>query len=112
MTVAGGLYVADLGDGVGREQRGIRPVLSVSDEAFTAPGLLFAVPLTTIDRRLPHHVAIPADQVTGLQRASFAMTEQTKALSVGRLVKPKPIGQITPATLAEVRLWLARQIGV
>jgi mRNA-degrading endonuclease toxin of MazEF toxin-antitoxin module len=50
--------------------------------------------------------------MTGLQRASFAMTEQTRALSVGRLFKPKPIGRITPATLAEVRLWLARQIGL
>jgi mRNA interferase MazF len=112
VTAAGDLYVADLGGGVGHEQRGIRPVLSVSDEAFTAPGLLFAVPLTTTDRGLPHHIAIPADQVTGLQRASFAMTEQTRALSVARLVKPKPIGRITPATLAEVRLWLARQIGL
>ena len=112
MTAAGDLYVADLGAAVGREQRGVRPVLSVSDETFTAPGLLFAVPLTTTDRGLAHHVRIPADPVTGLQRPSFAMTEQMRALSLARLVSPRPIGRVTPAALAEVRQWLARQIGL
>lgn len=112
MTTAGDLYVADLGSGAGREQRGIRPVLSISDDTFTAPGLLFAVPLTATDRQLAHHVMIPADQLTGLQRPSFAMTEQTRALSVTRLVRARPIGRVTPGTLADVRRWLARQIGL
>jgi mRNA interferase MazF len=112
VTIAGSLYTADLAGSRGREQQGTRPVLVISDETFTAPGLLFIVPLTTADRHLPHHVPVPADQVTGLRRPSFAMTEQTRALSIDRLLTPRPIGQVAPRTLTEVRRWLARQVGL
>jgi hypothetical protein len=38
------------------------------------PGLFLAVPLTSTDRSLRHHVAVPADEDTGLARASYAMS--------------------------------------
>ena len=116
MTAPGSLYVADLAGGRGREQGAhgnpVRPVLVVSDDAFRAPGLLFAVPLTTTDRQLRHHVSVPANSLTGLQRDSFAMTEQARALSTTRLLGPRPLGTVGPEILGETRRWIAAQLGI
>jgi mRNA interferase MazF len=64
------------------------------------PGLFLAIPLTSVDRGLPHHVEVPADQVTRLTRVSYAMTEQVRAVSNQRI--EHQVGAITTATLAEI----------
>ncbi|MFL6076703.1 MAG: type II toxin-antitoxin system PemK/MazF family toxin [Mycobacteriales bacterium] len=116
MTAPGSLYVADLVGARGRKQgahgSAVRPVLIVSDDTFRAPGLLFAVPLTTADRQLKHHVPVPANALTGLQRDSFAMTEQARALSTTRMLGPRPLGTVTPQILHETRRWIAAQLGI
>jgi mRNA-degrading endonuclease toxin of MazEF toxin-antitoxin module len=54
----------------------------VSHQRYSViPGLFLAVPLTSTDRGLRHHVAVPANEATGLARASYAMTEQIRALA-------------------------------
>ena len=45
------------------------------------PGLFLAVPLTTPDRDLDHHIKVFADDDTGLKQVSYAMTEQIRAVS-------------------------------
>jgi mRNA interferase MazF len=51
------------------------------------PGLFLAVPLTTRDRGLDHHIRVPADDRTGLRQVSFAMTEQVRAMSTQRAAR-------------------------
>jgi mRNA interferase MazF len=78
--------LADLDPARGREQGGRRPVVVVSHQRYSViPGLFLAVPLTSTDRGLRHHVAVPADEASGLARASYAMTEQIRALAYDRI---------------------------
>ena len=85
----GEVWLADLDEGRGREQAGVRPVLVVSaTELGTGPsGLAVVVPLTTTHRPgQPLHVELlPPDG--GTRRVSYAMTEQLRAVSRTRLVR-------------------------
>lgn len=85
---AGDLVLADLNPVIGREQGGRRPVLVVSHTRYAMiPGLFLGVPLTSTDRGLPHHIEVEADPGTGLERISFAMTEQVRVLSSRRALR-------------------------
>jgi mRNA interferase MazF len=80
--ISGDVLLCDLNPVAGREQGGIRPVVVVSHRRYAViPGLFLAVPLTTRDRGLEHHVEIPAGSRTGLKQVSYAMTEQFRAMS-------------------------------
>ena len=101
----GDLLLCNLDPTRGREQGGTRPVVVVSHRRYAVvPGLFLAVPLTSVDRGLPRHVEVPADETTGLMRTSFAMTEQIRTLSLGRI--GRQIGVLAPGTLAEVTRYL------
>jgi mRNA interferase MazF len=79
---SGDVLLCDLNPVAGREQGGIRPVVVVSHDRYAViPGLFLAVPLTSRDRGLDHHVEVPADDGTGLKQVSYAMTEQVRAMS-------------------------------
>ncbi len=82
--VRGEVWLADFGDTVGREQAGSRPVLIVSPTKFNEGALVVVIPFTTTDRRSPLHLRIepPAG---GLRSVSFAMCEQVRSVSRGRL---------------------------
>lgn len=80
------MLLADLSPTRGREQSGKRPVVVVSDRRYgIVPGLVLAVPLTSTNRNLRHHVEIAPGPETGLVRTSYAMTEQVRALAVDRI---------------------------
>jgi mRNA interferase MazF len=69
----------------------------VSHRRYAAvPGLFLAVPLTSTDRGLPHHVEIAAGPDTGLVRTSYAMTEQVRALALGRIERQLGVVDETP----------------
>ena len=82
-------YVPEKGDFVivtfdpqaGREQRGRRPALVVSNTLFNRhTGLAMVCPLTNTCRQVPFHVAVPADSsLTG-----YIMVEQMKSIDYGR----------------------------
>lgn len=82
----GEVYLADLGRGVGSEQRRRRPLLVVSiDQMNRAPAeLILAVPLTTTYRGVQLHVRIEPE-ASGLPRASYAMPEMLRHVSTERL---------------------------
>jgi mRNA interferase MazF len=81
---SGDILLCDLNPVAGREQGGIRPVLVVSHHRYSViPGLFLAVPLTTRDRGLDHHIRVPADDHTGLKQVSFAMTDQRAGRQLG-----------------------------
>lgn len=66
------------------EQAGMRPCIVVSSDRFNKLpiGHCIVVPLTSRDRRLPHHVAVIDDG--SLTRPSWAMCEAVRSVSVRR----------------------------
>lgn len=89
----------------GREQGGIRPVVVVSHHRYAViPGLFLAVPLTSRDRGLDHHVQVPADDGTGLKQISYAMTEQIRAMSDQRA--GRQLGRVSGETLTAISRYL------
>jgi len=92
----------DLAPG-GREQRGRRPVLVVSNDLYlsTATTLMLVVPLTTVDRGWDNHVRV---DLATLADPTFAMTEQVRAMSRQRL--DAPLGRVSPSALQAVRTWI------
>jgi mRNA interferase MazF len=95
----------------GNEQGGARPAVVVS-----APGHLVLVggrlvtvcPVTSRDRKLPHHVPIAAGRTHRLDRPSWVMTEQSRTISQRRV--GRTLGDLTAADLAEVLRNLHRLI--
>ncbi len=99
----GDIVWADLDPVLGRAQAGRRPVLVVSNAAYLVdliPDLAVMVPLTSRDRGWESHVEVGAD----LPRPSWAMTEQVRTISRGRL--GNLIGGADDETLDAVRVWL------
>jgi mRNA interferase MazF len=102
---SGDILLCDLNPVAGREQGGIRPVVVVSHHRFTViPGLFLAVPLTSRDRGLDHHIRIPADDISGLKQVSFAMTEQIRAVSDQRA--GRRLGMVSGQTLTSISRYL------
>ena len=102
---SGDVLLCDLNPVAGREQGGIRPVIVVSHHRYSViPGLFLAVPLTTRNRDLDHHIEVPADDDTGLKRVSYAMTEQVRALSRQRA--GRQLGSVSSETLTAISRYL------
>ncbi len=71
---SGDVLLCDLNPVAGREQGGIRPVVVVSHDRYSViPGLFLAIPLTSRNRELDHHIEIPAGDRTGLKQVSYAI---------------------------------------
>lgn len=88
----------------GREQGGHRPVLVIASASYldAVETLVIVLPITTVDRGWPNHIAV--DGPSGLDRASWIMSEQPRTLSRDRLTGIA--GHVSPACLAAVRVWL------
>ena len=83
----------------------MRPVVVVSHRRYSViPGLFLAVPLTSRDRGLEHHVGIPANGQTGLSRVLYAMTEQVRAMSDQRA--RRQLGEVGDDALAMISRYL------
>ncbi len=97
----GEIWLANLNPTQGHEQRGIRPVLVISDDAFNhgPADLVIVLPLTTTDRGLPLHVAVNAPD-GGLRYDSFVMCEAIRSISRTRLIDRW--GSVSPAILSDV----------
>ena len=102
---SGDVVLCDLNPVSGREQGGIRPVVVVSHQRYEViPGLFLAVPLTSKDRHLEHHIDIPANDRIGLNRPSYAMTEQIRAVSDQRA--GRRLGAVNDETMAAISRYL------
>jgi mRNA interferase MazF len=90
----------------GREQGGRRPAVVVSspDHLAAATTLVTVVPATSRDRGWPNHV--PLNGGTGLDVATFAMTEQVTTIARDRVVSTS--GEIEEATLGQICEWVRR----
>jgi mRNA interferase MazF len=80
----GQIWAVGLDPTLANEQAGTRPCIVVSSDRFNKLpiGHCIVVPLTSRDRRLPHHVAVIDDG--GLSRPGWAMCEAVRSVSVRR----------------------------
>lgn len=84
----------------------VRPALIVSIDLLNegSSGLVIVVPITSKEKGIPSHIRLDPPE-GGVNRISFAMCEQVRAISKGRLVKK--IGNVESiTTLKEVHSWL------
>jgi mRNA interferase MazF len=94
----GDFITVTFGPQSGREQRGRRPALVLSNTLFNRrTGLAIVCPLTNTERSFPFHVAVMNHpNVTG-----FVMVEQVKSIDF-RARKAKRIGRSSDSVLEEV----------
>ena len=98
----GEIWLADLSPTRGHEQAGERPVLIISTDAFNhGPArLVFALPLTRTDRRIPIHIPIDPPE-GGLSARSFILCDALRSISTDRL-GPQAWGRVSPQTMHTV----------
>ncbi|WP_307782509.1 type II toxin-antitoxin system PemK/MazF family toxin [Tenggerimyces flavus] len=101
------MWLVDFGEPVGHEQGGVRPAVVVGSQIHCRfpIGRAMVVPLTSRDRGLDHHVRIdPAG--SGLNRPSWARTEDLTAVSTQRFVRSEPLGTASATEIADLSEWL------
>jgi mRNA interferase MazF len=82
----GEIWLAELNPIRGHEQAGMRPVLIVSTDKFNhgPASMIFALPLTRKDRRIPAHIPIDPPE-GGLTSRSFILCDALRSISKDRL---------------------------
>ena len=107
----GAVVWVDFSPTAGHEQRSTRPAVVVSSPGYldSVRDLVIVVPITSVDRGWPHHVLVRGEQAR-LPRASFAMTEQPRTISLARISRRS--GVADRHTLAEIDQWLRDFIGL
>ena len=85
----------------GREQRGRRPALIVSANAFNrgAADLVVVLPMTTKGKGIPLHVEVNKPE-GGLAATSYVMPEMVRSISIERL--GKRCGSVSMLTMNKV----------
>lgn len=83
---SGDIVIVDFGTPIGSEAGFTRPAVVVTADAFLRfrPSTVFVVPLTTTPRAFPSHVAVEPDELNDLDRLSYALVEQMRAVAIGR----------------------------
>lgn len=97
----GDIWLADLGEPVGREQGGRRPALVISNDQMNEGPMALAivVPITKASRGLPIHIEIESNG-SGLDETSYAKCEDVKSISTERLIHR--FGQVGSAEMFSV----------
>ena len=97
----GEIWTVDLNPVRGHEQAGFRPCLIVSVDEFNhgPAGLIIGIPITTIDKKIPFHVAVNPPE-GGLKRKSFIKCEDVRSVSTERLMKC--FGTVSKETMQSV----------
>lgn len=98
----GEIWLADLNPIRGHEQACTRPVLIISTNTFNhgPAGLVFVLPLTRTDRRIPIHVPIDPPE-GGVSARSYILCDAVRSIAKDRL-GPRPWGSVSRATLSKV----------
>lgn len=100
----GEVYFVDLDPTVGREQRGIRPVVVLSNDILNRrPLVIVVVPGTKglhVQREFPSNVRVRAGEAN-LPEETVFLTLQVRSLDHSRFVDP-PCRKLSPAAVAEL----------
>lgn len=105
------VWLVDFGLPIGHEQGGIRPAVVVGSATHCRfpTGMALTVPVTTRDRGLDHHVRIDSPE-SGLNRPSWARTEDVTAVSTRRFIRSAPLGAASTAEVSRLREWLREMV--
>jgi mRNA interferase MazF len=108
----GDIVVVDLGTPVGSEAGFVRPAVVVVADAFLRyrPTSVLVVPLTSVPRTFPSHVAIEPDELNHLDVTSSALVEQLRAVAVERCGTPS--GNVGPVVAHQILDVLAMIVGM
>lgn len=108
----GDLYYADLGKGIGSEQRGYRPVLVIQNDVgnkFSSTVIVLSVTSKTgVKAKLPTHYYINAE--CGLQAPSLILAEQIRTIDKRRL--DAYIGHLSDTHINGIDKALAISVGL
>ena len=87
MILRGDIFYADLGERMGSEQSGVRPVLVVqNDQGNRYASTLIVAPMTSrLKRPLPTHIYLPRGACDNLA-PSTVLTEQLTTIDTARLL--------------------------
>jgi mRNA interferase MazF len=112
MVARGELYLAELGEPVGHEQGGERPVLIVSAQPWldARPPVVAVLPLTRTYRERTTHVEVEGGRTTGLTATSYVKGEDIRAISPDRL--RHRLGRIDPMAMVRVEVILRRLLAL
>ena len=107
----GDIYLADLGQPVGHEQGGTRPVLVLSAQPWldSNPPVVTVVPITRTPWASPTRIEIEPGR-SGLKATSYARCEDTAAVSPERLVSR--FGSADPRVVLGVEQAVRRLLGL
>ncbi|WP_131785304.1 type II toxin-antitoxin system PemK/MazF family toxin [Protofrankia symbiont of Coriaria ruscifolia] len=107
----GQVWFVDLGVPIGSEQAGRRPVVVVGSALHCSfpIGMALVTLCTSVDRELPHHVAIDW-RAAGLDRPTWVRTEDMRSVSERRFAARGPLGRLTDTDLAQVRRFIRMMI--
>lgn len=98
----GDIYYCDLGNGVGSEQKGIRPVIIIQNNIGNtySPTVIVAciTSKTNKFKKVPTHVSVGLE--SGLQEESVILMEQIKTISKERLLEY--VGKVNEDTLNKI----------
>ncbi len=102
MPNRGEIWLADLNPIRGHEQAGARPVLIISTNLFNQgpAGLVFVLPLTRTNRRIPLHVPIDPPE-GGVAARSYILCDAIRPISKDRLGQ-RPWGSVSTETLHKI----------
>jgi mRNA interferase MazF len=105
------VWLVDFGHPIGHEQGDLRPAVVVGSPAHCRfpIGTALVVPLTTRDRGLEHHVRIDSAEA-GLNRPSWARTEEITAVSTQRFTRSAPLGTASDTEVAKLSEWLREMV--
>lgn len=105
------VWLVDFGHPIGHERGGLRPAVVVGSPTHCRfpIGMALVVPLTTRDRGLEHHVRIDLAEA-GLNRPSWARTEEITAVSTQRFTHSTPLGAASDTEVSELSEWLREMV--
>jgi mRNA interferase MazF len=105
------VWLVDFGQPIGHEQGGLRPAVVVGSSVHCRfpIDMALVVPLTTRDRGLDHHVRIDSPD-SGLNRPSWARTEEITTVSTQRFTRSQPLGTASAAEITKLTEWLREMV--
>ena len=104
--VRGEIYFMDLAPRSGKEQKGTRPCVIVSHDAFSSNphwGSVTVVPFTSAERwRVPSPTTVLLERgECGMPKACAALAHQVTTLDKTKILGPR-LGRLTPGKLDEL----------
>lgn len=101
----GDVFFCKLGENIGHEQKGTRPVLVISDGRYSSNGQAVVIPLTECRKKpLYTQYKLCKTKNTFLDKDSTVRTEQIRSVSTSRLTEYK--GKIDDQDLKRIKIRL------